>query len=226
MTRALSIVLADGSSSRRGWGLAQLAGWRPASRGTGRGSGRRAAPATGARCRRRRGQKPDAVEPQGFTYNPDGRRDPFVSLLRRGADSAAAAAIARPAGLAGLGTAEVSLRGTITSRGRLRRHRSGRGQQDLHRPRRRQVVGRLHPIDHRRRDGHSAAGERSAFARGSSRKCGKCSDRRKRGSSGEFGRTMPVTTDFRCCSGSVSRHGARRHGSAREPAARELTPRC
>ena len=33
-------------------------------------------------------KKPDAVEPQGFTYNPEGRRDPFVSLLRRGVDSA------------------------------------------------------------------------------------------------------------------------------------------
>src|SRR4030095_9221930 len=28
----------------------------------------------------------DAAEPQGFTYNPDGRRDPFVSLLLRGGD--------------------------------------------------------------------------------------------------------------------------------------------
>ena len=61
---------------------------------------------------------PDAVESQGFTYNPDGRRDPFVSLLRRGADSAPVAAAAkREAGLAGLGAAEISLRGTIKSAG-------------------------------------------------------------------------------------------------------------
>jgi type IV pilus assembly protein PilP len=60
----------------------------------------------------------DAAEPQGFTYNPDGRRDPFVSLLRRGADSAPVAAAAkREAGLAGLGAAEISLRGTIKSAG-------------------------------------------------------------------------------------------------------------
>jgi len=54
-----------------------------------------------------------AAEPQGFTYNPDGRRDPFVSLLRRGADSAGP----KMAGLGGLGTSEVSLRGVLTSEG-------------------------------------------------------------------------------------------------------------
>ena len=59
----------------------------------------------------------DAVEPQGFTYNPDGRRDPFVSLLRRGADSAPVAAAKRESGLTGLGASEISLRGTIKSAG-------------------------------------------------------------------------------------------------------------
>ena len=58
--------------------------------------------------------KPDALEPQGFTYNPEGRRDPFVSLLRRGVDSAQTR---RVAGLSGLGTAEVSLRGVVLSQG-------------------------------------------------------------------------------------------------------------
>jgi type IV pilus assembly protein PilP len=60
------------------------------------------------------GAKPDALEPQGFTYNPEGRRDPFVSLLRRGVDSAQTR---RVAGLSGLGTAEVSLRGVVLSQG-------------------------------------------------------------------------------------------------------------
>ncbi len=59
--------------------------------------------------------KPDAVEPQGFTYNPDGRRDPFVSLLRRGVDSSQTTK--RAAGIGGLGTAEVSLRGIVLSQG-------------------------------------------------------------------------------------------------------------
>jgi len=69
-----------------------------------------AAPGTAA------AQKPDAAEPQGFTYNPEGRRDPFVSLLRRGTADAPSGA-SRMAGLAGLGTAEVSLRGTLQTRG-------------------------------------------------------------------------------------------------------------
>jgi Tfp pilus assembly protein PilP len=55
-----------------------------------------------------------ALEPQGFTYDPGTRRDPFVSLLRRGADAGPSAA---RGGLAGLGAAEVNLRGTLESRG-------------------------------------------------------------------------------------------------------------
>ena len=55
-----------------------------------------------------------AAEPQGFAYNPEGRRDPFVSLLRRGVDSRAGP---KMAGLGGLGTSEVSLRGVLTSEG-------------------------------------------------------------------------------------------------------------
>jgi hypothetical protein len=57
-----------------------------------------------------------ADEPQGYTYNPEGRRDPFVSLLRRGADLQRLPAGARPAGLPGLGTAEVALKGTMQGR--------------------------------------------------------------------------------------------------------------
>ena len=60
-------------------------------------------------------KKSDALEPQGFTYNAEGRRDPFVSLLRRGATSSDTGK--RVAGLTGLGTAEVSLRGVIKSNG-------------------------------------------------------------------------------------------------------------
>ena len=60
------------------------------------------------------GDKSSAAEPQGFTYNPEGRRDPFVSLLRRG-DSRNTGP--KMAGLGGLGTSEVSLRGVLTSEG-------------------------------------------------------------------------------------------------------------
>jgi len=56
----------------------------------------------------------DAVEPQGFAYRPEGRRDPFVSLVRRGDEGPPAA---RAGGLQGLSTAEVSLRGTLRSGG-------------------------------------------------------------------------------------------------------------
>jgi Tfp pilus assembly protein PilP len=57
-----------------------------------------------------------ALEPAGYTYNPDGRRDPFVSLLRRGAELPATAPGPRPQGLAGLTASEVSLRGTLKGR--------------------------------------------------------------------------------------------------------------
>src|SRR5688500_14297435 len=56
---------------------------------------------------------PDAAAParkvEGFAYRPEGRRDPFVSLLRRGAQSARAPGV-RMAGLKGLAASEVTLR--------------------------------------------------------------------------------------------------------------------
>lgn len=56
------------------------------------------------------------IEPSGFTYAPEGRRDPFVSLLRRGVDTRGGGTGPRPAGLAGLAVAEVTLRGTMRGR--------------------------------------------------------------------------------------------------------------
>ncbi len=52
-------------------------------------------------------------EPAGYTYNGAGRRDPFVSLLRRGNDEKRPVTGARPPGLAGLGVDEVTLKGTV-----------------------------------------------------------------------------------------------------------------
>jgi Tfp pilus assembly protein PilP len=72
-----------------------------------------ATPAPGAPAATPAPQKP---EPQGYAYNPEGRRDPFVSLLKRGSDARANAG-PKLSGLAGLGTSEVSLRGTLASRG-------------------------------------------------------------------------------------------------------------
>lgn len=64
------------------------------------------APSTGA------GQ----AEAQGYTYDPDGRRDPFVSLLRSGGDGQRQTLGTRPAGLAGLSAGEVALKGTLHGR--------------------------------------------------------------------------------------------------------------
>jgi Tfp pilus assembly protein PilP len=55
------------------------------------------------------------LEPQGYTYDPGGRRDPFVSLLRRGADSQRDVGGARPSGLAGIATSELAVKGIVTS---------------------------------------------------------------------------------------------------------------
>jgi Tfp pilus assembly protein PilP len=56
------------------------------------------------------------VEPPAFTYDPEGRRDPFLSLVRRGVDPRSEGQATRPSGLAGLSVAEVTLRGTVRSR--------------------------------------------------------------------------------------------------------------
>lgn len=55
------------------------------------------------------------LESPGYTYDSQGRRDPFVSLLRRGAESDESRHT-RPAGIGGLETSEVTLKGTMQSR--------------------------------------------------------------------------------------------------------------
>lgn len=66
--------------------------------------------------------RPATAEPlagaaPGFTYLRGGRRDPFVSLVRRGSDAQGPADGARLRGLVGLRVSEVALRGTLESRG-------------------------------------------------------------------------------------------------------------
>jgi type IV pilus assembly protein PilP len=78
-----------------------------------------AAPAEGVPSEQ--GAAPAPAEPpaqQGFAYDPEGRRDPFVSLLGRGGTTGRGGdpAAARPTGLAGLGVNEVTMRGTVQSR--------------------------------------------------------------------------------------------------------------
>src|SRR5687768_10236373 len=58
--------------------------------------------------------KPNPLEPTGYTYEPENRRDPFVSLVRRGLESEGTlTAGARPSGLPGMATSELALTGTI-----------------------------------------------------------------------------------------------------------------
>jgi Tfp pilus assembly protein PilP len=52
----------------------------------------------------------------GYTYHPEGRRDPFVSLMHRAPDVQLGSAGARAPGLAGLGVSEVTLKGTMQAR--------------------------------------------------------------------------------------------------------------
>ena len=64
------------------------------------------------------GAKPGAAPPppagEPYTYNPDNRRDPFVSLLSRGVEPTTGK---RVEGLSGLTTAELMVKGVLQSRG-------------------------------------------------------------------------------------------------------------
>ena len=55
-----------------------------------------------------------AVSGAGYSYDPAGRRDPFVSLTTRGGDLPVAAG-ARPSGLAGLLVSEITVKGVLKS---------------------------------------------------------------------------------------------------------------
>ncbi len=58
------------------------------------------------------GTAPEPAAP--YSYDPQGRRDPFVSLLSRGSDPKSTST--RPAGLAGMMIVEVSVKGIIRDR--------------------------------------------------------------------------------------------------------------
>jgi type IV pilus assembly protein PilP len=55
-----------------------------------------------------------APEPSPYSYDPQGRRDPFVSLLARGSDTRGAAT--RAAGLPGVLIVEASVKGIVRDR--------------------------------------------------------------------------------------------------------------
>lgn len=58
-----------------------------------------------------------ASEPQGFTYKPEGRRDPFVSLLVRGSALPKMSPGARAVGPGGIAVDELAMKGTLLSQG-------------------------------------------------------------------------------------------------------------
>lgn len=63
---------------------------------------------------------PAAPKPsEVYSYNPEGRRDPFVSLLLRGGADLATSRDKRPDGREGILIAELALRGIVRSRNAL-----------------------------------------------------------------------------------------------------------
>jgi Tfp pilus assembly protein PilP len=68
------------------------------------------------------GQAPPAQQPppvETSTDHPDGRRDPFLSLLGSGTEQLGSAAPQRGEGVAGMTVSEISVRGIMQSRGTL-----------------------------------------------------------------------------------------------------------
>jgi len=60
-----------------------------------------------------------ALQPSGFTYNAEGRRDPFVALFgNTGKEAAGTTAPVRAEGVAGIGTDELSVKGIMLSQGK------------------------------------------------------------------------------------------------------------
>lgn len=57
-----------------------------------------------------------ALEPQGYDYNPAGRRDPFISLVRRTTQATGTSAHPRPTGLGGLSVEQIRMTGVVKGR--------------------------------------------------------------------------------------------------------------
>lgn len=60
--------------------------------------------------------KVPALEPQGYDYNPAGRRDPFISLVRRTTQATGTSANPRPTGLGGLSIEQIRMTGVVKGR--------------------------------------------------------------------------------------------------------------
>ncbi len=64
------------------------------------------------------GEQTAPTQPEGYAYDPGGRRDPFLNLLGTGSEARSGAS-RRTDGPAGLTAAEISVRGILQSRGTL-----------------------------------------------------------------------------------------------------------
>ena len=60
---------------------------------------------------------PAPTPPPNYQYDPEGRRDPFLSLFNRGTDAPGQQTTRRAEGVAGLMTGELVVRGIIQTRG-------------------------------------------------------------------------------------------------------------
>jgi Tfp pilus assembly protein PilP len=60
---------------------------------------------------------PQAGPPENYTYDPAGRRDPFLDLLSTGSEPRVVSTGRRGEGAAGLSVGEISVRGVMQSRG-------------------------------------------------------------------------------------------------------------
>ena len=101
MTRARTFV---------GFAAASLMALGAVGAAAGAAAGRARPPGRGSRSL---DAQPTPPPRRPFTYNPDGRRDPFISLLGRGNDPKTGA---RPSGVPGLLINEVSVKGILKDR--------------------------------------------------------------------------------------------------------------
>jgi Tfp pilus assembly protein PilP len=76
--------------------------------------GQTAAPGQAAAPAKSKPAEPPPVERPAYSYEPEGRRDPFISLLARGSDPASASS--RPAGVPGLLINEITVKGIVRDR--------------------------------------------------------------------------------------------------------------
>ena len=93
---------------------APAAGSQPAQQGTAK-PGAPAPPSAQGASPAAEGAGAQAKASDPYTYDPGGRRDPFVSLVARGSEPLGTGR--RGAGLAGLTTAEIVVKGVLQSRG-------------------------------------------------------------------------------------------------------------